>query len=100
MNILPVYTISDHDLRIFDSYMVKKKEFAPTLEDIELRDPNYAVWNRGKSQMALEWATHNALYFCGLWRDRTKSVDLDYPQSWYIRWAYAVAGCLVWIFIP
>lgn len=100
MNILPIYTISDHDLRIFDSYMVKKKEFAPTLEDIELRDPNYAVWNRGKPQMALEWATHNALYFCNIKRSSTKDVDLNYPQSFWERAAYAIVGCLVWIFIP
>lgn len=100
MNNISAYTISDHNLHICDSYKVKKKDFVQTLDAIELRDPNYAVWNRSKSQMALEWATHNACWHLGLWKDRAASCDLNYPQPWYIRWAYAIIGCLVWIFIP
>ena len=97
---LPNYTISDADLCIYDSYKIKKKDFKPTLVAIEEREPNYAVWKRGKNQMCLEWATHNALYFCHIKRSSTASVDLNYPQPWYERWAYAIVGCIVWIFIP
>jgi len=97
---LPNYTISDADLCIYDSYKIKKKDFKPTLVAIQEREPNYAVWKRGKNQMCLEWATHNALWHLHILRDRTGTVDLDYPQSFLERAAYAIVGCLVWIFIP
>ena len=100
MSKLPAYKISDHDLCIYYSYKVKKKDFNPTLVAIEEREPNYAVWKRGKNQMCLEWATHNALYFCHIKQSSTKSVDLEYPQAWYLRCAYAIIGTLVWVFIP
>ena len=98
--VLPDYIISDHNLKIYDSFEVKKKDFKPTLVAIEEREPNYAVWNRGKNQMCLEWACHNACYFLNIKRSSTKDVDFEFPQAWYIRWAYAIIGCLVWIFIP
>lgn len=97
--VLPDYIISDHNLKIYDSYEVKKKDFKPTLVAIEEREPNYEVWKRGKNQMCLEWATHNAFYAVGIKREQTKDCDLNYPQPFLERAAYAICGCLVWLFI-
>ena len=46
-----------------------------------------------------EWACHNAAYSLGIRRGKTKDVDLDYPQKWYVRAAYWVIGSIVWLFI-
>lgn len=88
------------NLHLVDSYEVKKRDFADTLNSIKEEQPDSEVWNRGIPQMCLEIACHNACYGLGLWKDRTKDCDLDYPQSFWERAIYAVVGVLVWIFIP
>lgn len=93
------YTISDNNLHLIDSYKVHKKDFAKELNEIKKKEPDYLVWNRGVPQMCLEWSCHNFLYMLGLWRSRTKDVDLNYPQSFLIRAVYAVCGCFAWLFI-
>ncbi|MBQ3984500.1 MAG: hypothetical protein II636_04150 [Bacteroidales bacterium] len=93
------YTISNSNLHLVDSYKLRKKEFRPTLDAIQLVNPEYDVWKRWKCGMCCEWATHNALHSLGLWEERTRSVDLNYPQSLLEKVAYAIVGCLVWPFI-
>lgn len=93
------YTITNTDLKLYDSYKVSKKEFRPTLGEIESQKPEYDVWKRSKCGMCLEIATHNALYSLGLWKERTGSVDLNYPQSFIEKISYTVCGILVWLFI-
>ncbi len=97
--ILPQYTISDSDLKIFDSYKVSKKDFCEVLYGIERREPNYKVWCRAKWLMSLEWATHNALYCLHIKRSSTKDVDLNYPLAWYEKFGYTIVGAIVWLFI-
>lgn len=87
------------NLHLIDSYEVKKRDFADTLNGIKEEQPNSEVWNRGIPQMCLEWASHNACYGLCLWRDRTKDCDLDSPQSFCERAIYAICGILVWPFI-
>ena len=93
------YTIDNNNLHLVDSYKVSKHNFKSELENIKLKSPGYDVWNRGIPQMELEWASHNALYDLHILRDRTADCDLQYPQSFIERAAYAVFGCVVWIFI-
>ena len=88
------------NLHLVDSYRVKKRDFADTLNSIKADYLDSEVWNRCISQMCLEIACHNACYGLGLWRDRTKDCDLNYKQSFLTRAMYAVIGVLVWIFIP
>ena len=93
------YTITNTNLHIVDSYKLSKKVFRPTLDEIESQKPEYDVWKRSKCGMCLEIATHNALYSLGLWKERTGSVDLNYPQSFIEKIGYTVCGILVWLFI-
>jgi hypothetical protein len=46
-----------------------------------------------------EWAAHNALHALGIFRSRTAHTDFNWPQKWYFRIGYAIAGALVWPFI-
>ena len=93
------FTIRDNNLRVVDSYKINKRDFAETLRLVRELYPNFQVWNRGIPQMCLEWATHNALYSLGISRERTDSCDFEYPQTFWLRAAYAIAGCAVWLFI-
>ena len=93
------HTITDNNLHLIDSYKVSKRDFKKELKAIHDFHPNYDVWNRGREQMCLEWATHNACYALGIKREQTKDCDLEYPQSFWVRAAYAICGCVVWIFI-
>lgn len=93
------YTIDNNNLHLVDSYKVSKHNFKSELENIKLQSPGYDVWNRGIPQMELELAVHNFFYCIGIARERTKDCDINYPQGFLERAAYAVLGCIVWIFI-
>lgn len=96
---LPVYKISNLDLQIVDSYKISKHDFGSVLTGIEEKDSDYLVWDRSKCGMKLEWATHNWCYRHGIKPESTVSVDLEYPQPWYMTLAYCIVGSLVWLFI-
>ena len=93
------YTITDSKLHIVDSYQVSKKKFDPFLNSVQAIHGDSNVWKRSRCSMKLEWATHNAAYAMHIMRDRTKDVYLNYPQSFFVSVAYAIAGSLVWLFI-
>lgn len=54
----------------------------------EEADDNSAINKRGVWGMVHEWRTHNLLYALNIQRDRTRSVDLNLNQPWYIKVAY------------
>lgn len=84
----------DHDNTcILDSYKVKDM---PDMENIlwmiqsESEDSEMAVNKRGVWGMVNEWRVHNLLYSLGIQRDRTRSVDLNINQPWYMRLIYTI----------
>lgn len=93
------YEITQHNLHICDSHLVAKREMIPSLQDIRTAHPDSEVWRRTDRSLRREWATHNLLYALGIARQRTKDVDLNYPQKWYVRMAYGICGALALIFI-
>ena len=93
------YDISENNLHIADSCLVPKKRFRRELVRIEGRNPDSLVWKRSKCSMMLEWAVHNALYDIGYAKERTKDVDLNYPQKLWEKVVYPILGCLFWPFI-
>ena len=84
---------------ISDSYKIKNIE---SMQDLlylirgEIKDKKAAIHKRGIWSMTHEWRAHNLLYSLGIKRDRTKDVDLDINQPWYIKVAYSVLS----IFYP
>ena len=93
------YTISPGNIHLIDSYLYPKKQFDRQLNRIWGLHPSCEVWNRSRGSLKKEWATHNALYSLGLFRSRTKDVDLNYPQRCYVTLAYNIVGVIVWPFI-
>lgn len=93
------YSITNNNLHIFDSYATPKAMFRRELEFARRAHYKSDVWKRSINSMRREWATHNLCYAIGYKRERTKDVDLNYPQKWYVKLAYAVIGTLALIVI-
>ena len=93
------YTITENNIHLIDSCEVSKHRFDTELTKIKNLHPNCMVWSRSFRSLKLEWAVHNAAYGLGFQKERTKDCDLNYPQKWYVKIIYAVAGIVVWPFV-
>lgn len=94
-------TITNNNIHITDSYKVKTRESMKNILNIlreYLNDSNITMKTpldfRSNNSMIKEWVTHNNLYRLGLYKDRVKDVDLNYPQKWYIKILYAVGSII------
>lgn len=96
---MPEYTITQDNLHVVDSYQIPKSKFRRILVRIEGEHPESDVWKRSKCSMKLEWACHNAGYDLHFRRERTKDIDLNYPQKLWEKLFYTIAGLIVWAFI-
>lgn len=99
-NITVEFSVSTNNVQILNSYKVPKKYFKRILNEIKSRySDNNVFKNRKIQSMMFEWATHNFCYKINYQRQRTKDVDLNYPQNKMTNIAYNVIGCLVWLFV-
>ena len=94
------------NIHIEDSYKISKWDFDCTLRDIhwEALRGGYeskliVFYNRSYFSLKMEWTVHNALYNLGIERERTKDVDLNYPQKLWEKILYPIGGILTWLFI-
>lgn len=88
-----VCTVTSNNIHIKDSYDIKKRsEMKEILYAIQYKSPDCNVFKRSYNSMISEWRTHNRLYRLGYKKDRTGSVDLNYPLKWYIELAYRIFG--------
>lgn len=87
--VLRVHT-SENNTTILNSYRIKNlSDMKAIIEHIKKRSSkDMAINKRSVSGMIYEWRTHNLLYSLGIEKDRTKSVDLNTNQPWYVKVAY------------
>ena len=93
--------VSKNNIHIEDSYKVNRKDdMQIVLSDIRANHSleESDVLKRTDSSLIKEWRVHNVLYNLHLFREHTKDVDLDYPQSKMIKIAYSIAYFIVSIF--
>ena len=93
------YEVSSNNIKLKSSYEVSKDDFECELAAIRERHPESRVWNRSIDSLKREWAAHNAFHALGLVRKQTADTDLNWPQNWFVRVGYAVAGMIAWPFI-
>ena len=93
------YEVSSNNIKLKSSYEVSKDDFERELIALRERHPESQVWNRSIDSLKREWAAHNAFHALGLVRKQTADTDLNWPQAWYVRLGYAVAGAIAWRFI-
>lgn len=91
--------VSKNEVWIQDSYLISKKEFKAVLEKIKKKCPNSDVWIRSLKSLKREWAVHNFLYRLNIQRDRTQSVNFEYPIARKYRIGYEILGRIFMIFI-
>ena len=85
------------NIHIEDSYRISKHSFKAVLATYTDEQSQEVKAHRCQYSLICEWSCHNALYALGLWRDRTRSVDLNYPNKW--AWLYCIVGTLAYPFI-
>ena len=93
--VMKVDTTSDNTC-IYDSYRIKR---VSDMRGVLLRtqglvSEDMAIYKRSINSMIREWRVHNLLYSLGIQKDRTKDVDLNINQPWYVRLAYTIISPL------
>ena len=86
-------------IKLYDSYKVSKRDMLEELTSVREQTCGSEVWKRSMRSLLAEWTCHNFAYAVGYKRERTKDVDLNYPQKWYASAAYWLLGAVVWPFI-
>lgn len=94
--------VTEDNTTIVDSFKIKSsKDMKAILSkirdkvstDIALYN-RAAIYNRSISSMIHEWRVHNMLFSMGILKERTKDVDLNINQRWYIKALYAIISPL------
>ena len=92
------YKIEKNNVHIEDSYLCEKYQISYMIHVLRSRE-NSDVWQRNDFSLKTEWYCHNFLYRVGIFRSRTKDVDLNCPQKWWEKIVYPVFGIIAYIFI-
>ena len=85
--------LSETCTSIIDSYRLKyKSDMYLFLNDLKCANTKkeLALNQRETKDMVNEWAVHNLFYNIGILKDRTRSVDLNYPQSKLMKMLYSI----------
>lgn len=88
-----ISTISDTCCTVQDSYRLwKSKDIVRYLQELRntLIYPTLVINVRTIDDMAREWKVHNLLYALGIEQERSKSVDLECPQSIFYKMSYTI----------
>lgn len=88
-------TVSTYNVHIQDCYQYsadevrawveKNRHLYPNCEPLQLRSTN---------SLLREWAAHKAAWLLHFKRERAASVDLNYPQRWWVCALYLVCGSI------
>ena len=94
--------ITPNNIHIEDSYrVVNPVDMKHVLNDtIEFLNTNHITMDtpfnhRSICSMVSEWKTHNNLYTLNIQPERTRSVDINSPQPWYMPILYFFCGLFV-----
>ena len=93
------YKVFDNRIKIYDSYKASIDQMREELDKLQELYPNHPVWNRTRISLKHEWAAHSLLYALDYKKDKTKDVDLEYPQKWYMKIVYSILGNLAFFVI-
>lgn len=94
------YKVYDNRVKIYDSYLVSKKEFAFALSWIREDYRDLPLWeNRSVRSMRCEWALHVLAYNLGYKRERTKDCDLDFKSTAWMSFLYFIFGSIAMLVI-
>lgn len=90
-------SLSEDNTHIEDSFKVTKRS---DMEGIIIKirelesNSKLAINTRSLKGMIREWRAHNLLHTLGIYKDRTKSVDLEINQKCYLKIGYYILSLL------
>ena len=86
-------------IKIYDSCEISKRNFHESLFAAFALWPTCPLWGkRSERSLKREWAAHNLAYSLGIKRDKTKDVDLNFEQKWYVELMYFIVGTIaLWL---
>ena len=92
--------ISDSDIQIVDSYKLSKKDIKILIDSL-IRDypENNVIKHRTRYSILSEIYVHNFCYKLNIQRERTGSVDINYPINKVGEQIYKIIGPICSIFI-
>lgn len=82
---------SGQNIKIIDSFKYTDRETQVVTIRMFMNRYNWFCGRSLKSYVR-EWRAHNRLYKLGLFKDRTKDVDLNVHEKWYRRLGYFILG--------
>ena len=89
--------ISPNNIQIVDSYTIKsRKEMYKVLRDIKEKHLDNEVFKISDTVLVAEWCAHNLLYNLGLYKNRTKDVDLNSGKTILEKVAYLTLALFYW----
>ena len=93
--------VTTNNICVVGSSYLTRGQFDDVLKELrrDHADDNEVLPHRCDWSLRYEWAVHKACYRLGIARARTVSVDLDWPQPWYMAVAYIVIGLFVYPFV-
>lgn len=94
-------TVSKNNIHISDSYLISNRSKMKRLLCIlrEYLDDNgitmdNPLFHRSNNSLIREWVSHNNAYKLKYKVERTSSVDMNYPQKWYVKVLYFVCSLI------
>ena len=92
------YKIYATRIKLFDSYLVPKADYAKELGKIRNLHPSCRIWGRSEGSIRREWAAHSWAYKHNINREKTGDVDLEYEPKWYMNLFYGIVGTIaLWL---
>ena len=94
-------TVSTNNIHIDNSYTIERRaDMKIILQELKEELINNSITidtpfnRRSTKSMIKEWVAHNNAYKLNYKRERTSSVDMNYPQKWYVKVLYFVCSLI------
>lgn len=93
-------SVSPSNVHIENSFEVKSKtDMYYIIKHIKEKYPEHNINKLSDFILVQEWASHNLCYIFNIYRNRTKDVDLNYTNKWYLKIPYVCIGCFYNLFL-
>lgn len=90
------FELTENNIRILQSFNIHKIEMYKFIKVFKNKYPKHNVSQISTFLLICEWSTHNLLYKLNIYRNRTKDVDLNTDNKWYIKLAYILLSIFYW----
>lgn len=92
--------ITDTCIQLLDSYKLSKSDIKLIIDNIIHDYPeNNVIKHRTRYSMLSEIYVHNFCYMLNIFRERTRTTDINYPINWVAEQIYKIIGPICGIFI-